>query len=436
MNMDRGLISVDRWADGSQAYFLTHLHADHTNGLSSSWKKGPLFCSHITATIFPIKFPNFNLSLLRVLEIGRWHSISLVSPLTRSETIVNVMAIDAHHCPGAVMFLFRGDFGNMLYTGDFRWESNSERAVIGRSMLLGALKNDKLDIIYMDNTYCHPSYTFPSREVAAKEVVDIIAAHPEHDVVIAIDTLGKEELLLHIAKTLDIKIWVWPERLQIMHLLGLNDIFTTRTSLTRVRAVPRYSLSSSTLEELNILRPTIGIMPSGLPWMMEAYKGKKATWLPQPSQYSGSKLSTKDGIETNHSELNGISSGPKRYHQYIYSVPYSDHSCFSEIKEFVSLLQPVNLKGIVLKSPLYIDPLYHFGCLLEAVQPSERRQKFRRIDSESGDSVQTSTVAGKGNSTKNRIRRRAHPGCLGIRIRRVSLLRRSQSGAKIVETDV
>lgn len=98
--MEKGLISVDRWSDHSQVYFLTHLHSDHTQCLSSSWTKGPLFCSRLTAKLFPFKFPNFNLSLLRILEIGSWHSVSLVSPSSGSETTVDVMAIDAHHCPG------------------------------------------------------------------------------------------------------------------------------------------------------------------------------------------------------------------------------------------------------------------------------------------------------------------------------------------------
>ena len=68
------------------------------------------------------------------------------------------------------MFLFRGDFGCLLYTGDFRWETTSKRAEIGRSMLFDALKDDVVDILYLDNTYCNPSYVFPSREIAAQQV--------------------------------------------------------------------------------------------------------------------------------------------------------------------------------------------------------------------------------------------------------------------------
>lgn len=68
------------------------------------------------------------------------------------------------------MYLFRGEFGYMLYTGDFRWEKSIDGANIGRTMLLDALKNHKLDALYLDNTYCNPKYSFPSREVAARQV--------------------------------------------------------------------------------------------------------------------------------------------------------------------------------------------------------------------------------------------------------------------------
>jgi DNA cross-link repair 1B protein len=70
-----------------------------------------------------------------------------------------------------------------------------------------------------------------------------------------------------------LKIWVWPEHLQTMYLLGFHDTFTTKTSLTRVQAVPRYSFSVETLEGLNTMRPTIGIMPSGLLWVLKLVKG-------------------------------------------------------------------------------------------------------------------------------------------------------------------
>ncbi|XP_059661014.1 uncharacterized protein LOC132307313 isoform X1 [Cornus florida] len=437
--MERGMISVDQWSEGSQVYFLTHLHADHTKGLSSRWKRGPLFCSRITAKLFPFKFPDFKLSLLRVLEIGSWHSISLVSPTSGSETIVQVIAIDAHHCPGAVMFLFRGEFGCMLYTGDFRWETRSKRAHIARAMLGNAIGNDKVDIVYLDNTYCNPSYSFPSREVAAQQVVDIIASHPEHDVIIGIDTLGKEDLLLYISHVLKTKIWVWPERLQIMHLLGFRDIFTTKTSLTRVRAVPRYSFSIDTLEGLNTMRATIGIMPSGLLFTGKFLKGNDNLFGSSPpiSRINGSKFNTNVGTCKDINKPDRNLRTVERYHEYIYSVPYSDHACFAEIQEFVKLVQPTNMKGIVSSSPSYVDPLYYLGHLSDAKQPSWIvNDKIGKESGERVEAVEMKFSVGSINSAKEeRKRKKTQVDHLGVRVRRVSLLRRVRRGAKIAEID-
>ena len=69
------------------------------------------------------------------------------------------------------MFLFRGDFGCLLYSGDFRWETTSERANQARATLVDALNGGAVDLLYLDNTYCNPSYDFPPREVAAKQVL-------------------------------------------------------------------------------------------------------------------------------------------------------------------------------------------------------------------------------------------------------------------------
>ncbi|KAG6751172.1 hypothetical protein POTOM_045691 [Populus tomentosa] len=79
------------------------------------------------------------------------------------------MALETHHCP-----------------------VDSERAKDVRSRLLNVLKNETVDVLYLDNTYCNSSYDFPTREVVAQQVVDIIASHPKHDIVIGIDTLGKK----------------------------------------------------------------------------------------------------------------------------------------------------------------------------------------------------------------------------------------------------
>jgi hypothetical protein len=44
---------------------------------------------------------------------------------------------------------------------------------------------------------------FPNFEM---QMVNIIRAHPNHEVIIGVDTLGKEDLLLHISRELQTKV--------------------------------------------------------------------------------------------------------------------------------------------------------------------------------------------------------------------------------------
>jgi len=211
--MEEGLVSVDRFCTGSQAYFLTHLHQDHTRGLASAggWRHGPLYCSPTTARLLPARFPGIDASLLRPLSPGASASLSLSSDSSDRPLSLRVTAIPALHCPGmlpspspplpirslhallytagselltrgairrrswslrsgSLMYLFRGDLGCMLYTGDFRWELGCDRARRAKQALHDALCGDTVDLLYLDNTYCHPSLNFPPRPVVAEQV--------------------------------------------------------------------------------------------------------------------------------------------------------------------------------------------------------------------------------------------------------------------------
>ncbi|KAL6614366.1 hypothetical protein ACP70R_036636 [Stipagrostis hirtigluma subsp. patula] len=362
--MEEGLVSVDKFAGGSQAYFLTHLHQDHTRGLGAvgGWRHGPLYCSPTTARLLPTRFPGVDVSLLRPLAPGASASLSLSSPTSDRPIALRVTAIPALHCHGSVMFLFRGDLGCMLYTGDFRWELGCDEARRAKKALLDALGGDTVDVLYLDNTYCHPSLNFPPRRVVAEQIVNIIQAHPDHEIIIGVDTLGKEDLLLHISRALQTKIWVWPQRLQTIHLLGIDEnqeIFTTQTSLTRVRAVPRYSLTIESLEALNTVCPTIGIMPSGMPWLWRSSEGKVKSGGRSPGKPVRCK-GREDGLtKMDYDPL----SPPKLFEKDSYTLPYSEHACFSELQDFMQTVGPSSVKGIVRSSFCYVNPGHHFRHL-------------------------------------------------------------------------
>ncbi|PIN00368.1 hypothetical protein CDL12_27128 [Handroanthus impetiginosus] len=222
------------------------------------------------------------------------------------------------------------------------------------------------------------------------------------------DSLRKEDLLFYISCVLNIKIWVWPEKLQIMNLLGFHENFTTQTCLTRVCAIPRYSFSVETLEGLSTLHSTLGVMPSGLPWAMNSAK-KNGNFL--DSSPSASHLEkqdcSKDFASCSKTHDLGGDSG--------------------KIQEFIGLLRPINIKGIVSSSSCYIYPCYYFDHLCGAAQAFWRIH--RKLENKEGmDRVGTA-------ETKSQRRRKINQvDFFGISVSRVSLLRLSR-GAKIADTE-
>eukprot|EP00299_Pterocystis_sp_00344_P015248 c7602_g1_i4.p1 GENE.c7602_g1_i4~~c7602_g1_i4.p1 ORF type:complete len:557 (+),score=155.38 c7602_g1_i4:921-2591(+) len=138
--------------DGVTHYFLSHFHADHYAGLRSSFNSGPIYCSQITANLVKQQL-RVNPSYL--------HPLPMNIPTTVANVSVTLM--DANHCPGAVIILFRLPDGTThLHTGDFR--------AIPEMQQYTPLKGVTVDTLFLDTTYCDPRYAFPPQN----EMIDLI----------------------------------------------------------------------------------------------------------------------------------------------------------------------------------------------------------------------------------------------------------------------
>ncbi|NXX63438.1 DCR1B exonuclease, partial [Scopus umbretta] len=182
-----------------------------------------------------------------------------------------------------------------LLAGDFRYTS----AMRGEP----ALRGRHIDRLYLDNTHCHPQRPLPSRQRATRQAAHVIRAHPRHHVVIGVYSLGKETLLVDLAMEFSTWVVVSPWRLEQMRLLELPDVFTAEEGAGWIRAVDVAEIRWDTLASWNVLHPTIAILPTGRP------------------------------VKVTH---------PK-----IHPIPYSDHSSFSELCEFVKWLKPCSVIPIV-----------------------------------------------------------------------------------------
>ncbi|XP_062314268.1 5' exonuclease Apollo isoform X2 [Osmerus eperlanus] len=289
-------LAVDFWqvrkCSHVRLFFLSHMHSDHTACLTSTWSNRPIYCSPVSATLLKLKL-QVREEWIHPLELGEPYLLPL-DDIGKEKLTVTLL--DANHCPGAVMFLFQGYFGTILYTGDFRYTPSMLREQCLRT-------NTTIDVLYLDNTNCDPTRTLPSRQRATQQIKEIIRSHPSHNLVIGMYTLGKECLLVELA--LEFKTWVEvsPDRLETLKVLELPDVFTTEPGAGRIRAVDQSQIRSANLRLWNQEYPTLAILPTSRPLVS--------------------------------------------FHPDVHVVPYSDHSSYQELEDFVSALRPTSVVPIV-----------------------------------------------------------------------------------------
>lgn len=312
-------ITVDYFQRGTlpprTLFFLTHAHADHLYGLDSSFNQ-KIYCTSVTKKLL-LQMISLEPELIEEIEYDSPFQIHLDCP---EQAVICVTAINAHHCPGSAMFLFEGYFGKILYTGDFRLDPDMFTHLL--------LVNSEPDILFLDNTYNNPMCRFPTREITRNIIVQKIRSAPDLRTFIALNRIGKEDLLLFIAEHTNVKIGVSEEQYQKMCILGLGDICSLETDLCQITVVPFHAVTATNVKRWVSEMPTQVIVPTA------RFKGRDSN-LPE--------------------------------HPSVIVVPHSDHSSFQELQEFVELVKPVSIQPIVQRRD--ICDLSSFNCYLSNRPP-------------------------------------------------------------------
>ncbi len=237
--------------------------------------------------------------LIRELEVNDSHIVNLDES---GDHTMTVSLIDANHCPGSVMFLFQGYFGTILYTGDFRYS----HTMFVDTPLSSSLE---IDVLYLDNSYCEPRCKFPSREDATQRIFEVIAAHPDHQILLAMRNLGKENMMINIAMHFQTWIVVPSQVYEVLKVLEAPNVFTTDPKEGYIHVVKFHEIKKELLQKLNKDHPTIAILPTAL--------------------------------------FTGIDGTPYVNQPNIKLIPYSDHSSYQELHKFVSQIKPKCVVPIV-----------------------------------------------------------------------------------------
>ncbi|KPJ11568.1 DNA cross-link repair 1A protein [Papilio machaon] len=272
---------------------------------------------------------------------------------------IDVTAVDANHCPGAIMLVFTLPNGkNLLHTGDFRaspymesypvfWNKDMHTIYLdttcpGAIMLVFTLPNGKnllhtgdfraspymesypvfwnkdMHTIYLDTTYCNPRYDFPTQDQSLEMALNLLrdkktkleeAGKKFSSVLIVCGayTIGKEKFFLGIARRVGCMVWACPEKDRVLQVVEGQSFGRSAPHTCQLHVVPMRELTHEKLRaHLDSLQgafsEVVAFKPSG-------WENDKATAV------------TRDSVT-------------------IHGIPYSEHSSFSELIRFVKFLKP------------------------------------------------------------------------------------------------
>ncbi|XP_041370711.1 uncharacterized protein LOC121384395 [Gigantopelta aegis] len=287
---------------GCKAYVLTHFHYDHYGGLTKRFCQ-PLYCTKVTGNLVKAK--------IKVSE-QYIHILPMNQPCIVEDVQLTLM--EANHCPGAAIILFRlRDGRSFLHTGDFRACSEMEE--------YSPLNGVTIDQLYLDTTYCDPAHVFPNQKDVIQFAVSLVQKTIEQNsrtlIICGTYTIGKEKIFLAIAEAINSKIGVARDKKVILDCL--EDVrLTERTTLQ--------------LDECQIhVLPMGKLKPQTLADHLSLYKNFSQILALEPTGWTYSnKLASLDQIRPKYSKT-GIS---------IYGIPYSEHSSYLEMKRFTQFIRP------------------------------------------------------------------------------------------------
>ncbi|KRY43460.1 DNA cross-link repair 1A protein [Trichinella spiralis] len=315
-----------------ELYFLSHFHYDHYVGLTRHFD-APICCSQITASLVHLKL-KVPKSFLRVLSVNEWIDLGDDN---------SVILIDANHCPGAVMFLFHLKNDHyVLHTGDFR----AERVVLDNPIW----SSIRVDYLYLDTTYFNPAYIFPCQMVAITKMISIVKQiqqqHNKLLILVGTYEVGKERIFTALAEALDCKVAVEKNKMQTLKCFDdkkLSDSLTLLKSSTFLHVVSMGVLNRQKLTAYLASYPTyehlVAIKPTGWEFsgrtednLIDVQKMNKITILGKRFIFRIYVLQFEIlFFAIVHSEWD---------FSFFAGVPYSEHSSFAELKQFVLKLRP------------------------------------------------------------------------------------------------
>ncbi|XP_053913150.1 protein artemis isoform X2 [Cuculus canorus] len=329
-------VSIDRFDHDNlraRAYFLSHCHKDHMRGLRApalrrrleGSLKVKLYCSPVTKELLLTSWKyKFWENHIVALEVETPTQISLVDETSGEKEDIEVTLLPAGHCPGSVMFLFEGGNGTVLYTGDFRLAKGEAARM---ELLHSGTRVKDIQSVYLDTTFCDPKfYHIPSREECLNGILELVRSWTSltRNHVVWLNckaAYGYEYLFINLSEELGIKVHV--NKLDMFRNMPEILYHVTTDRCTQIHAC-RHPQDDDCIRGNRL--PCGMTCQNGAPLHIISIKPS--------TMWFGERIK-----KTNVIVRTGEST---------YRACFSFHSSYSEIKDFLSYIHPVNVYPNVL----------------------------------------------------------------------------------------
>lgn len=206
----------------------------------------------------------------------------------------------------------------VIHTGDARLSPESYD-----NEKLHNLRSKKC-ILVLDTTYCDPKYTFPEQKDVIQYVVDTVMSelfNPKTLFLFGTYGIGKERLFMEVAKKAKRKVYVSGDKMAALECMDLpseeRELLTSNHEVTNLHAIALWKITVDSMHQILQRYGTrysniIGFRPTGWSYQKGMEKTKRGK-----CQRSG-KIT-------------------------IHQVPYSEHSSYLELRDFVQWLDPIRI---------------------------------------------------------------------------------------------
>lgn len=339
-----------RTQDPNNAFILSHYHGDHYQNLPREGKyQGPalIHCTSVTAALL-VKVHQVPERWIIPHEYGESWTFKTNKQPTE-EAIITFY--DANHCPGACIILIHlADGTAHLHTGDMRYHERFK----SYPLLNEAVRNSKLDIVYLDTTYSHPKHDFVPQEEAINNIATTVEellgysgqdskdSQPKTLILLSCYSIGKEKVLWEASTRTNQLVYVNEKKLRMLECVRGHQSEEVSSEIIRRCTLDAHKTCIHVIpmglagEIWPFFRPNFQKCAKYARDLEQGYE-KVVAFLPTGWAH-GSKWNREHAIS--HKMVGGEDGISSPIEVEVRLAPYSEHSAFTELQAFVEYLRP------------------------------------------------------------------------------------------------